>query len=98
MVADDLVFIDSTGRVRVRSEFIAGWTDPADTFEPITLIDRIVIPLGDDAGMVTAETVLSGTSSGKKFASRFRFTDTFRRIGGQWRAVHIQVTRIPDAR
>ena len=27
---------------------------------------------------------------------RIRFSDTFRRIGGQWRAVHIQATRVPE--
>ena len=46
--------------------------------------------------MVSAETVLSGTSDGIPFASRFRFTDTFSRVAGEWRAVHIQVTRIPE--
>jgi ketosteroid isomerase-like protein len=98
MVADDLVFITSSGQRQGKKEFIAGWTDPGDKFDPITLVDRVVTPLGEDAGMVSAETVLSGTSGGKKFASRIRFTDTFQRIDGQWRAVHIQVTRIPNAR
>jgi len=95
MVADDLVFITGSGERKGKTEFIAGWTDPADTYKPITLTDRVVRQLGPDVGLVTAETVLSGTSSGKAFASRFRFTDTFQRIGGEWRAVHIQVTRIP---
>ncbi len=98
IVADDLVFITSSGQRQGKKEFIAGWTDPGDKFDPIALVDRVVTPLGEDAGMVSAETVLSGTSGGKKFASRIRFTDTFQRIDGQWRAVHIQVTRIPNAR
>ena len=98
MVADDLVFITSSGSRQGKKEFIAGWTGPGEKYDPITLVDRIVVPLGEDAGMVTTETVLGGTSDGKRFASRIRFTDTFRRIGGQWRAVHIQVTRIPHRR
>ena len=96
MVSPDLVFIDGSGKRQGKKEFIAGWTGAGDTYNPITLVDRIVTPLGADAGMVSAETVLSGTSGGKTFSSRFRFTDTFRRVGGQWRAVHIQVTRIAD--
>lgn len=96
MVADDLVFITASGKRQGKKEFIAGWTDAGDSYEPITLVDRIVTPLGPDAGLVSAETVLSGLSGGKKFASRFRFTDAFKRVGGEWRAVHIQVTRIPD--
>ena len=96
MIADDLVFITSSGKRQGKKEFIAGWTDPGDTYDPITLVDRVVTPLGADAGMVSAETTLSGTSGGKKFSSRFRYTDTFKRVGGEWRAVHIQVTRIPE--
>lgn len=96
MVADGLVFITSSGERQGKAEFIAGWTAPGDTFEPITLVDRVVTPLGRDAGVVSAETTLRGTSGGQPFASRFRFSDTFVREGGEWRAVHIQVTRIAE--
>lgn len=96
MVADDLVFITGSGERKDKKDFIAGWTDPADSYDPIVLKDRVVQQLGPDVGIVSAETILSGTSGGKKFASRFRFTDTFWRVGGNWRAVHIQVTRIPE--
>ena len=96
MVGDDLVFITGSGKRQGKREFIAGWTDPAETYEPITLTDRVITMLGPDAGIASAETVLRGTSGGKKFSSHFRFTDTFRRVRGKWQAVHIQVTRIPD--
>ena len=95
MVDDDLVFITNAGERQGKDEFIAGWTAPGDRFDPITLVDRVVVPLGRDAGVVSAETTLRGTSGGKPFASRFRFSDTFVREGGEWRAVHIQVSRIP---
>ena len=97
LVADDLVFITSSGKRQGKKEFIAGWTDADTSYNPITLIDRRVVPLGADAGLISAETVLSGKSGGKEFASRIRFTDTFRRgKDGQFQAIHIQVTRIPD--
>lgn len=95
MVADDLVFIDAAGKRQGKREFIAGWTGVGETYEPIVLVDRTVTELGPDVGVVSAETTLRGTSGGKAFSSRFRFTDTFHRRGGQWRAAHIQVTRIP---
>lgn len=95
MVADELVFIDGSGQRHGKQAFIAGWTAPGDSFDPVTLVDRVVVLMGPDAGVVSAETVLSGVSGGKRLSSRFRFSDTFRRIEGQWRAVHIQVTRIP---
>jgi ketosteroid isomerase-like protein len=96
MVHDDLVFITSSGERQGKDAFIAGWTEPGDTFEPITLVDRVVVPLGRDAGVVSAETTLRGTSGGQPFASRFRFSDTFVREDGEWRAVHIQVSRIAE--
>ena len=68
----------------------------ADSFDPITLVDRVVRPLGADGGVVSAETTLSGVSGGQRFSSKFRFSDTFERTGGEWRAVHIQVTRIAE--
>ena len=94
MVDDNLVFITGSGERQGKDEFIAGWTAPGDTFEPITLVDRVVVPLGRDAGVVSAETTLRGTSGGEPFASRFRFSDTFVREDGEWRAVHIQVSRL----
>lgn len=95
MVADDLVFIQSSGKREGKAEFIAGWTGPDERYEPIEITDRVVVPLGPDAGIVGGAVVLKGTSAGKPFAAPIRFADTFRRIDGKWRAVHIQVTKLP---
>ena len=95
MVADDLIFIDGSGKRLGKRDFIQAWTAPGDSFDPVVLVHRRLVPLGPDAFLVSAETTLSGTSDGKRFASAFRFTDTFRRTQGHWRAVHIQVTRLP---
>ena len=95
MVDDGLVFIDASGELAGKVAFINGWTAPGDSYDPVKLTDRVLVRLSPDAFMVSAATTLSGTSNGKRFASSFRFTDTFRRIDGEWRAVHIQVTRIP---
>lgn len=93
MVDDDLVFIQSDGMRAGKQAFIDGWTTPGDSYDPIKLADRVLVRLGPDAFLVSASTTLSGISGGKRFSSSFRFTDTFRRVGGEWRAVHIQVTR-----
>ena len=94
MVDDGLVFIDGGGKRQGKRQFIEGWMGADDRYNPIVLIDRTVTPLDRDAFLVSAETTLTGTSGGKTFSSRFRFSDTFRRVGGKWKAVHIQVTRI----
>lgn len=96
MIDDQLVFIESSGKRSGKREFIEGWMGPDDRYDPIVLIDRTVTPLGRDAFVVSAETTLSGTSGGKPFASHFRFSDTFRKANGRWRAVHVQVTRLSD--
>ena len=95
MILDDFVFIDGSGKRFGKKDFIAGWTAPGDTYDPIVLIDRTVTPLGHDAAVVGAETSLCGTSDGVRFCRRMRFADTFVRIDGEWRVAHVQVTRIP---
>jgi ketosteroid isomerase-like protein len=95
MVANELVFIDSSGARRDKRAFIEGWTAPGDRYEPVTLIDRTFTQVGADAWVVGAEVNLRGVSGNRPFSARIRFADTFRRMGGRWRAVHIQVTRIP---
>ena len=96
MILDNFVYIDGSGKRQGKHAFIAGWLTPGDKYDPITLIDRTVTPLGRDAAVVSAETNLCGTSDGQRFCSRIRFADTFVRVGGQWRVAHIQVTRIKD--
>jgi ketosteroid isomerase-like protein len=95
LVADDLVFIEASGKRTDKRAFIAGWTAAGDRYDPVVLADRRLVPLGARAFAVTAEARLSGTSDGARFASAFRFTDTFRYSDGRWQAVHIQVTRLP---
>ena len=94
MVADDLVFIDGSGKRYGKAFFIDGWTGPDDDYDPVTLKDRVVLPLGKDAGLASAETILSGRSAGKPFRVRIRFTDIFRRHGDSWQVAYIHVTRM----
>jgi ketosteroid isomerase-like protein len=94
MVHDDLVFVDSDGIRQNKRQFIAAWLDPAVSFSPITVEDRYVVTLGEDSVVVGGDVVLRGAASGNPFASRIRFSDTFRRDGGCWKAIHIQSTRV----
>jgi ketosteroid isomerase-like protein len=94
MVADDLVFIDGSGKRYGKAFFIEGWTGADDDYDPVTLRDRVILPLGKDAGLASAETILSGRSAGKPFRVRIRFTDIFKRHGDSWQAVYIHVTRM----
>ena len=95
MVADDLVFIVGSGKRYGKASFIEGWTGPDDDYDPVTLTDRVILPLGKDAGLASAEAILSGRAAGKPFRVRIRFTDIFRRHGDRWQASYIHVTRMP---
>lgn len=97
MVADDLVFIDGSGHRFGKAAFIAGWTGADDDYDPVALTDRVILPLGRDAGLASAEAILSGRSAGKPFRVRIRFTDIFRRHGDGWQASYIHVTRMAIA-
>ena len=77
MVADDLVFIDGSGKRYGKAFFIDGWTGADDDYDPVTLSDRVILPLGKGVGLASAETILSGRSAGKPFRVRIRFTDIF---------------------
>lgn len=94
MVADDLVFIDGSGKRYGKAFFIDGWTGADDDYDPVTLTDRVILPLGRDVGLASAEAILSGRSAGTPFRVRIRFTDIFRRHGNSWQATYIHVTRM----
>lgn len=96
MIADDLVYIDGSGKRQGKKEFIESWMAPGDRYEPLVLVDRVVVPLGPDAAIVNAEATLKGVSGGAPFANRLRYADSFRRVDGKWQVSHIQVTRVSD--
>src|SRR3546814_12579618 len=49
MVADDLGFIDGSGKRYGNAFFIDGWTGPDDDYAPVTLMDRDDLPLSKEA-------------------------------------------------
>ena len=96
LIADDLILIGSDGTRQNKRQFIEGFVAPGLHFEMAVPTDRYFIPLGPDAGIAGGDIVLRGTSGGTAFATRLRFSDTFRRIGGEWRAVHVEATKVPE--
>jgi len=95
MTAADFILIGTDGTRQSRRQFIDDYFEPGLRFEITLPEDRYFIPLGPDAGIVGGDVVMRGTSNGTSFASRIRFSDTFRRINGEWVAVHVQATRVP---
>src|SRR3954471_13266239 len=96
LIAGDLILIGSDGTRQNKRQFIEGFVAPGLHFEMATPTDRYFIPLGPDAGIAGGDIVLRGTAGATPFATRLRFSDTFRRINGEWLAVHVEATRVPE--
>lgn len=94
-LSPDLLYVRGSGEAAGKAAFEQGFTAPGVEFDPFVINDRRVIMLGPDAATVAAEGIIGGTEGGKRFADHFRYADTFRRQGGRWQVVHVQVTRIP---
>lgn len=97
MLAADMLFIRGSGKVTGKSEFIATLTDPQTDFDAFEIANRKVVSLGDNAMVVSAEAVIHGRTGKLRFKQHIRYSDTFARIGGAWKVVHVQVTPIPNS-
>jgi ketosteroid isomerase-like protein len=95
ILADDLIFIRMTGVLAGKKEFIETFTATGATVEPFEITNRTFVPLGVDAAIVGGEARVRGVRGGQPFAQHFRYSDTFLRVGGEWRVVHVQVTALP---
>ncbi len=69
---------------------------PGDRYDPLVLADRVIVPLGPDAAVANAETVLGGVPGGGRFSSHFRYAAEHvpPHRTAHWQVAHIQVTRI----
>lgn len=94
-LSPELVYVRGSGEAAGKAAFEQGFTAPGAEFDPFVIKDRRVIMLGPDAAVVAGEGLIAGTDGGKRFADHFRYADTFRREGGRWQVVYVQVTRIP---
>lgn len=95
MVADDFIIVRGSGRQGGKQDFIAGWTMPGTTFEPIQIQDPVYVPLGPQAAIVGGRVELRGSTNGKPFVERFHFSDVFAWRDGRWQVVFVQVTSTP---
>lgn len=94
-VAQDFIIVRGSGQRVGRDDFIAGWLTPGVTFEPLTILDPVFVPLGPQAAIVGGRVELRGAENGKPFVERFHFSDVFAWRDGRWRVVFVQVTPTP---
>lgn len=94
LLATDMLFVRGSGKASGKSEFIAAFTDPRTDFDAFEIANRRIMPIGENAAIVSAEAIIHGHSGDERFKEHFRYSDTFARIGGAWQVVHVQVTPI----
>ena len=93
IVADTLVYIDFDGSVMNKAQYIQDVTKTA--YQADHLYDEgFTVTVYGNAAVVTGIYRETGTSKGKKYVHRVRFTDTWIKQNNVWRCVASQSTLI----
>ena len=93
IMADNFISVDHHGTLLTRSKYLADLKDLSYKPEEIFNTDTSVYLYGDTA-VVTSAYRTKGTSDGKPFAHRGRFTDTWIKRDGKWQCIADQETLI----
>jgi ketosteroid isomerase-like protein len=95
IVADTLSYIDFDGSIMNKSEYIRDVTQTS--YQADHLYDEgLNVVVYGNAAVVTGIYRETGTSKGKKYIHRVRFTDTWIKQSGVWRCAASQNTLIPN--
>ena len=62
---------------------------------PYVITNPVFVQLGDQAGLVGGEAVMSGKEAGATFSEHLRYADIFVWRDGRWQCVYVQVTMLP---
>ena len=93
IVADTLTYIDFDGSIMNKTEYVRDVTKTA--YQADHLYDEgLNVAVYGNAAVVTGIYRETGSSKGKKYVHRVRFTDTWIKQGGVWRCVASQNTLI----
>ena len=88
----DLIYVRGSGARTGVAAFLRAVGDKSVELDPFVIDDRSFIALGRDGAVVTASARVSGSQGGRPLTESFRYADSFRRVGGQWRVAFVQVT------
>jgi type IV pilus biogenesis protein CpaD/CtpE len=94
LVADDLSYGHSSGKVDTKSSFIADLLSGASDFVTIVITDQTVKLVGNDA--IVRHTLTADTNdSGKPGKVTIKILGVWQKQGGQWRLLARQAIRPP---
>ena len=90
---DTLVYVDYDGSLRNRAEYLQSVASPSSS--PEHMYDEgMKVHVYSNAGVVSGVYRETGTTKGKPYTRRARFTDTWIKQTGQWKCVASQSTLI----
>jgi ketosteroid isomerase-like protein len=93
-MAEDFRIIDGHGNVENKAQFVAGVIDAKLAIDPYT-VDDFEVRFYGDVALLSGHTLMSGTYSGEKFTSNYRYIDIYVKRNGAWKIVSVQITRYP---
>lgn len=93
-IATDFRQIRGNGIDVGRAQFIRDITDPTLKIDPYVVEDFSVRVLGD-AALLYGRIRMTGSSSGERWESHFRYIDVYARRNGKWQVTSVQITPMP---
>ncbi len=90
-MAEDFRHIGMSGEISDRALFLKEIVSPDLVINPYTVEDFDIRVYGACA-LLCGRTKMTGTYKGKPFESHYRYIDTYRRIGGEWKVCSVQTT------
>jgi ketosteroid isomerase-like protein len=94
LLTDDYVLITSSSRIVSKEEVLASVVDPGQVLE-VNDSSEVTVRRHGDTAVVTAVLHQRGTSNGKPFDYRVRYTDTWVLEGGRWRYMSAHASLLP---
>ena len=95
VLADDLVYTHTTGRVDTKQAFIDSLTSGNISYEAISTRDTVARVYGDVA-VITGSADFEVSAGSQQLAFPIRFTEVYEWSDGRWQLVAWQSTRLPE--
>ena len=90
-MAEDFRHIGMSGEISDRAKFLKEIVSPDLVINPYTVEDFDIRVYGECA-LLCGKTKMTGIYKGKPFESHYRYIDTYRRVGGEWKVCSVQTT------
>lgn len=94
-MTEDFRHIGKSGEISDRALFLQEIVSPDLVIHPYTVEDFDIRVYGDFA-LLCGRTRMAGTYQGKPFVSHYRYIDTYRRDGGEWKVCNVQTTGMAE--